>query len=360
MLLAGIPVGVYLVQQQQETQSQAEASSTLSFVPTSSEAAPIEVGVGDVVKLDLTVNPGSNKVSVVAFEINYDPAVLTPSETTPFVENKTDFPVVIDPPVYEDGIIRGRVSTENVGKSVSTTTKVGTVTFTALAETTLPTVVSYGAPFTQILSAGAEDEAAENVLSSSTPAYITVVAEGTTTTPAPTGPDGQPQPTSTAVSPTTIPKGGVPGNTAPICTSLTANGATSGVAPFAAAFSSTANDPDGSVEKVTFNFGDGQTKDVLSTETTASGSATTFATEYTYTTTGTFKATAIATDNSGGISGQGECELTMTVTSAVSPTQVPDVPAATMEPTGPAETFIGIGIVAGILTFLGGILFFTL
>ena len=354
LLLIGIPIGVYLVQQQQETQSEAEASSTLSFAPTSSEVGPIEAEVGDEIKLDIMVDPGTNKVSVVAFEINYDPAVFAPSETTPFAENKTAFPVIMDQPVYEDGIIRGKVSTQSVAKAVSTQTKVATLTFVVLEETTTPTVISYGAPFTQILSAGGTDEAAEDVLSSSTPAYISAVildASGPTITPG--GPTVFPQPTSVVgLSPTPLPKGGVAGNTLPVCNSLTANGALEGVAPFAASFTANATDPDGVVEKVTFNFGDGQIKDVSSSQA-ASSSATTFETEYTYTTAGTFKVSALATDNSGGLSPLGACVLTMTVTSLVSPTP-------TMEPTGPTETFIGIGIVAGILTFLGGLLFFTL
>jgi hypothetical protein len=364
LLLIGIPVGVYLVQQQQQTQSQAEQSSILSFTPESSEAEPIQVAVGEEVKLDITVNPGANTVSVVAFEVNYDPTILAPSETTPFEANTEAFPVVMDPPVYEEGIIRGRVSTQNVQTGVSVPTKVATITFDAVGETSIPSVISYGAPFTQILSVGGQDEAGENVLSSTTPAYIITTLDSAEPTATPSAiPTVSVRPTTppgTNPPPQQPPAGGS-ANASPVCTGLTANGALSGVVPFAVSLSATGNDPDGTVQKMTFNFGDGQTQDVsLDSDGAASGSANTANASHTYNSPGTYRATAVATDNAGGVSAQNECALTITATAPASPTPMPGEPTATIEPTGPTETFIGIGIVAGILTFLGGLLFFTL
>lgn len=353
LLLIGIPLGVYLTQQQQISQSQAEKSSTLSLVPASTEQKPLEVSMGEEFKFDITVTPGSNKVSVVAFEINYDPNLFALTETDPFVINTTAFPVTMDEPIFEDGIIKGKVSTSNIQTSITTSTKVATITFVALEATATPSTITFGSPYTQVFSAGQADEAGEDVLSSTIPAYISVITEETSITP--TG-----ALISTSLAPTSSP-GTVATNKAPVCTSLTANGALSGVAPFVAAFTAVGNDTDGKIAKATFNFGDGAAKDA-SNSAVASGSAT-FIQEHEYTIPGTHKASVLFTDNQGGISAQGSCVLTMTITSPVTPTQIPSIPTeptATMAPTGPNDAFIGLGIFAGIFAFLGGILFFTL
>lgn len=369
LLLVGIPVGVYLAQQQQTTESEAEQSSTLSFEPETSDTEPLPVTVGEEFKLDLMVDPGVNGVTVVSFEINYDPTQLAPAETTPFAENKTAFPVVIDPPIFEEGIIRGKISTAGVDKAIRSTTtpatltRAATFTFVPLVESVDPITISFGRPFTQLLSGSSVDEAAEDVLSSTSPAFILATSGEVTPSGSltPTVPPKGGLTLSPTQTPTASSSGSIATNKPPVCTSFTANGALEGVSPFAASFTAVANDVDGNVDKITFNFGDGQTKDsVIPNQDVASNSAQTVSIEHTYTTAGTFKASAIATDHQGGVSALGACELTMTITSPVSPTQTPDSPVATLEPTGPVEAFMGIGIVAGILTFIGGLLFFTL
>ena len=362
LLLVGIPLGVYLTQQQQVSKSQAEKSSTLTFVPASSELKPLDVVVGDEFKFDMMVTPGSNKVTVVAFEINYDPSLFALSETDPFVINEKAFPVTMDEPIFEDGIIKGKISTSNIQTAVTSSTKVATITFVALEESTTPSTITFGSPYTQVFSAGQADEAGEDVLSSTVPAFVATSLEGDSvpdkSTPTGSSPSISTSPTA---SPAGASKGSVPTNTPPVCTSLTANGALSGIAPFAAAFTAVGKDPDGRITKATFNFGDGQTKDA-SNSAVASGSAT-FAQEHEYTTAGTHRASVLFTDNQGGISAQGSCVLTMTITSPVTPTETPGIPAeptATIAPTGPNDAFIGLGIFAGIFAFLGGILFFTL
>ena len=74
VLLAAIPLTVYLVQQEQKTKSNANPKTTLDIVVT-----PQTKTVGDNVKLDVRVSPGGiNRVSFVKFMITYDPSKLTP------------------------------------------------------------------------------------------------------------------------------------------------------------------------------------------------------------------------------------------------------------------------------------------
>ena len=77
---------------------------------------------------------------------------------------------------------------------------------------------------------------------------------------------------------------------------------------------------------------------------------------HTYETAGSYQVSALMTDDLGGVSDQANCTQTITVndltpTASASPT---------LEPTGPGSAFLGIGAVVGILTVIGGLLFFAL
>lgn len=386
VLLVGIPLTVYLLQQQQEVRSRAEKSTIVTFSPDSTSAAPIQKTVGDSIPLDINVDPGKNLVSFVKLEINYDPEVLaTASGGTAFQANTTAFPSVLEGPVYTPGKIAVTLSVgPDPTKAIQQKVKAATVTFTALKDTPpgTPTLVSYSSN-TQVLSIGSNDQASENVLSTATPATIAIGGEQpipsgspTPTVPVPT--DAAPQPTdlpppTEVPQPTSIPSPTTPigtgtPNTPPVCNSLVADRATSGAAPFSITFTANGSDTDGTIGKVTFNFGDGQQSEVTSSGGIGTASVNAQA-SYTYNNPGTYQATAVLTDSSAGASLPSEnCKQIITVTAASGSAEQPPVNSGggnvvlspTMAPTGAAETAIGIGIAVLMLVVGGGLLFFVI
>lgn len=389
VLLVGIPVTVYLLQQQQETRSRAEKSTNVSFSPDSTQTTPLQKKVGDVVPLDVTINPGKNLVSFVKLEIQYDPEKLQVDEKTGFQANTVVFPSVLEGPVYTPGKVSVTLSVgPDPTKAIQTTVKAGTLTVKALANTApgTPTVVTYGAS-TQVLSLGSNDQASENVLSSPIPAYITIGDTATPTDGIPTEvPSGAPIPTqetptnaplptdaaptaepTTAVSVTPEPTGtgkDAGPNEAPVCNSLVLDRETTGPAPFSVTFGANGTDADGTISKVTFNFGDGQVSDV--TQAGGIGTATVNAqVSHTYNNPGTFQASAILTDSGNSVSAADSCTQTITVTTASSSgdtgTGGPEtVVQPTIVPTGSADVAIGVGIVSLLLVLGGSLLFFIL
>jgi len=278
------------------------------------------------------------------------------------VPNATVFPSVLEGPVYTPGKISVTLSVgPDPTKSIQTKAKAATVTFKAIANTSgAPTLVSYGAS-TQALSIGSNDQASENVLSSSTPATIVIGGAAGPTVPIPTE---VPSPTAVITpAPTEVPTPAPTSpatNQAPACSSLTVDKST-GFAPLAINFTANGTDGDGTISKVTFNFGDGQVSDV----TTGGGIGTASVsaqTAHTYNSGGTVTASAIMTDNANGVSDSSSCKQTITVnaTSSATPTIIGASPAPTIAPTGSTEVAIGIG--AAIITFVlgGGFLFFFL
>ena len=379
VLLIAIPLTIYLLQKQQETRSRAEKSTNLSFVPDSSQTAPIQKAVGDTFSLDVSVNPGQNIVSFVKLEIQYDPDKIATDSSNAFQPNSSAFPTVLEGPIYSPGKIQVTLSVgSDPTKALQATTNAATFNFKAIGPTDpgQPTLITYGTQ-TQVLSIGSSDQASEDVLSSATPATVVITGAGSgSPTPEPTGSVG-PTPTPGEQGPTPTPGGGsaeptpVPtiaaANQVPICQSLTVSPSATGMAPYAVTFSTTGYDPDGSVSKITFNFGDGQTQDV--TQGGGVGTASISAqTVHTYASGGTVQASAIYTDNDGGVSDVGPCSQTLTIAAALAGTQTGSGTGgqtATTAPTalpstGPGNKFIGIGAVVSILTLIGGMLFFAL
>lgn len=401
LLLIGIPVTIYLVQKQQEVRSHAEKSTNLTFSPTSSATAPIQKNVGDSIPLDIMVDPGKNLVSFVKLEIQYDPDKLATTGATTFQANTVAFPSVLEGPIYAPGKISVTLSVgPDPTKAIQSAVKAATITLKALANTPpgTPTLVTYGAT-TQVLSIGSNDQASENVLASEAPATIVIggsapsgnpsntpsskPSEGIPTgTPTPTiaipssTPTATEKPTAT-IAPSSIPTntptptipispaptgtgGGGGTNQIPVCNSLVVDRATTGTAPYAITFTANGTDSDGTISKVTFNFGDGQVSDV----TQAGGIGTNTVNvqlSHTYENTGTFQASAILTDNSDGIStATTSCKQTITVTAAgVSASPAAGTPTPTIAATGPTTVIYGAGALF-LLVIGGGLLFFLL
>lgn len=179
LVAISIPLTLSLLNKNQETRSRATASTTLALTPESSTSAPIQANVGDTVSLDMMVNPGTNLVTFIKYQISYDATKLTPVSADPFTVNTTSFPTKVEGPILSTGQIAQSISVgSDPTKAIQTTTKVGTLNFKAIASTSgTPTVVSFTS-VTQALSAGSGDQAAENVISTTIPANIAITGDG--------------------------------------------------------------------------------------------------------------------------------------------------------------------------------------
>ncbi|HVF69232.1 MAG TPA: dockerin type I domain-containing protein [Xanthomonadales bacterium] len=209
LLAIGLPAVVFLSQQRQETRSRASASTTLYFVPSTTATAPLQKTVGQPVSFDVMLTPGNNRPSLVKLEIPYDSTKLQPT-SSPFVVNVDAFPTTQEGPIVRNGRILISVSVGNdPTKAITQLTKVGTVNFIAIATTGANTTMLTFGSNSLVLSVASSDHANENVLSTTTPAYISVI-NVPTPTPTPHVPTSTPTPTPTPTptstpTPTTVP-----------------------------------------------------------------------------------------------------------------------------------------------------------
>ncbi|HEX8932123.1 MAG TPA: hypothetical protein VF810_03135 [Patescibacteria group bacterium] len=358
LLLVGIPIAVYLVQQQQVIKQRAQAATNLSFNPDSSSSTPITKNVGDNIAVDVMVDPGTNLVSFLTLEIQYDPEKLATASANAFQVNSALFPTVTDGPNYSNGKITIAMSIgTDLTKAITTKSRAATINFTALNTTTTdtPTLVKFGIN-TLVNSGGPESQASENVLASTTPATIMINAAGGVTPPPTTPPVTTLTP---AASPTTPITPGATG-TGPSCTSLTADTA-SGNAPLTANLTANGTSAANTISKVTFNFGDGQVSDVTTGGGIGTGTVN-VPLGHTYSTAGTFQASAIFTDSAGNVS-TGGCTQTITVGGGSGTSGGgaggTGAPTPTLAATGSTSAVIGAGA-ATLLMVGGGLLFFLL
>lgn len=394
MLLVGIPLTLYGLRSFQESRSRATPATVLSFLPDSSPTNPIKAAINDTVPLDVNVDPGTNAVSFVKLEIQYDETKLATAEADGLKVNEAAFPVTLEGPVFVPGKISITLSVgSDPTKAVQAATKALTLKFKALANTgATPTTVTYGNN-TEILSVGGNDQAQENVLLNVNPASILIGDSNVTPTNGPTPtvtptrqptavPTVTPQPTS-APLPTSVPlptatSAPTPtgivstpvANQAPNCTALNLDRETTGNAPYSITFTAVGNDPDGTISKVTFNYGDGPVETV--TESGGIGSnQVNLPKSHTYRNSGTYTASATLTDNQNSFSDANSCKVTIVVLAASTGVGGGNNPgpggatgAVTPFPTvvkpGPGDIFIGASAVALVITILGGILFFAL
>lgn len=389
ILLIAIPITIFFIKQQQQTKSKAAAATTLEFEPTSSASAPISMEKNKQVILDVFVNPGTggNLINNIQMEIDYDPAKLATIGATPnsFVEDATAIHV-LEGPVYSPGKITVTLSTgADPTQVITLRTKIGTLTLTTIDGTgTEPTVVSFN-PNAVISSSASGEQAAENVFNGGVNAFIAIA--GTVTNPSTpsvtplisasitpsTAPIANPSatpsstitvsPTVSLSAPTATPSssGSSSTNIAPVCSTLEVDRSTTGTAPYVLTFTARGTDSDGTVSKITFSYGDGQVENVtaaggIGTNTVASSIS------HTYQNAGTYSASAVLTDNNGGVS-SGTCGQTITVNVAVAGTSSSGSTTTTdasLPATGPGDSILSIGAIVGILSVIGGMLFFIL
>jgi len=203
ILLVALPVIIYVLQQNQNTKSRADIQTTLKFTPDSTAQNPIKKEPDQDFTLDMMVNPGTNKVSFIKYEIIYDATKISLSASNPITYNTNAFPVNLEGPVITPGRIAGSISVgNNPSSAIITTTRIATISFKALTAESEVTYVTYTTN-SQALSVGENEQASENVLESTTPAAILITNPTPTATNTPI-PTKTPTPTLTK-TPTPIP-----------------------------------------------------------------------------------------------------------------------------------------------------------
>lgn len=379
VVLLVIPLTIYLVQQQQETRSHAEASTTLSFNPPDATAQ-----FGSKVSFDVMISPGTNRVSAVKLILKYDSTKLTASPSSFTLNPESGLHIQEGPIVDKDTL---SVSL-NIGTSTTapiiTDTKIGTVTFDVTGSSTLPTEVSFdSASQVSSLDGAAQGQSYENVLlPNSSPATITIQGGSSNTStptatlsPSPAGSSSGTQVQAQDGSSNNSSNNSDSSNEAPVCSSLGTDVSASGAAPYTVNFTASGTDTDGTIAKVSLNFGEGEVEDITSGGGIGSDSVSVVK-SHTYETAGTFTATAVVTDNQGKASDSVNCSTTITVTDDGSSTSTDTNTTSTddtnsasdsatispspLPPTGPSQTIMGVGALGGILFLIGALLFLAL
>ena len=188
LLLLSVPLTLALVSHPQETRSHASGGSTvLSLLEPGYSAAITQKNVGDAVDLDMYVDPGTNIVSFIKYQVTFDPTKLQLKTVQPVDINQANFSNVEGPIVSNNAISESLSIGSDPSRVIRTKTKVLTLHFTAIGNTGgVPTTVSFGS-ITQALSAGSEASATNSVLGSTIPANIVINGTGTGYTTSATG-----------------------------------------------------------------------------------------------------------------------------------------------------------------------------
>ncbi len=352
VILLVIPLTVYLVQQQQEIRGRANPTTTLSFTPPEDTAT-----VGAKVKFDIWISPGENQVNFIKLVLKYDSTKLQATAESFELDPASEFGIIQSPEIGADGDELSVVlSISDSTKVVTEDQKIGSVAFDVISPSDTPTQISFDEAQIQIRSVGGADALDKNMFLSGTPAKVTILEEEVSPTPTPSvtlTPTLSPTPSSTPSGDGATPSE----NQSPVCQTLNTDRSNSGTSPYSLTFTATGSDTDGTISKVTFNFGDGPVEDV----TTGGGigtSSVSLSKAHTYNNAGTFTATSILTDDRGGTSDSYACSATITVdggSGTGTGGSVTPLPA-----TGPSETIVGAGVLGGILFLIGTLLFFAL
>lgn len=382
--LLAIPLTIYLVQQQQETRSQATPNTNITFNPSS----PEPVQVGDDLSFDIMLSPGSNAVTSVKLVIKYDSTKLSTSVEDFAVDPASNLTILDNPVILPDSSFAVTLSIGNVGvNKIVTDTKIGTIQFHVEDGPAEASQITLGPTSEAYSASGSDTNTEESVLQNIGAVLATVNIEDEEGTDISSGGD----------------------NTAPVCTSLTPNGAITGQAPYELSFTANGSDSDGTLRNFKFTFEPNEIVNIASDSSKAT-SVTTVTTEpHTYETEGSYVAKVEITDDKGSTNTSVNCTKTITVSAASGgtnntanddddsdddnssnnatsddddsdsddPTATPtdtdttaddsenlatdtEISPSPMPATGPTEAIVGFGVLGGILFLIGTLLFFAL
>lgn len=219
VILVAIPFSVYIAQQRQRATSKASASTTLSFDPSSPIVKVDETLILNIV-LDPGTGPSANQVSFAKLSINFDPSkfATVSGSLAPNPNSPNTLTSVLEDPTYESGKASISLSIgADPTKVVATKTKIAILRLKVLSKTDAnnPTSITFDITSnnTQVLSIASSDQTSENVLSTSTPATVTInpasaaqpsptITPTVTPTPLPTTPLLPSSPTPVKIAPT--------------------------------------------------------------------------------------------------------------------------------------------------------------
>lgn len=407
VLLAAVPLTVYLVQKQQEIRGRAQVSAVLSLKEgpgQSSPGSPITKNTGQSFVLDITLDPGNttgytivNRVVYVGLSIKYDSTKLQIDQTAGGLAPTNVLGNTISAPSYTTGNVTAAWAVIDpslqANQAITTFQKIATIHFIPIAPTDSPIEISFDRGYTTVATTISGTSPENNSLATMNSAWIAITGEpiSPTLTVTPGGPTVTPTPVPGATATPT------PSGQPPVCTALHVDRTSSGTAPFLIAFTANGNDPDGTISKVGFDFGDGPMQNITQGGGIGTNSVSIQA-SHTYQNPGSYTASAILTDNSNLTNDHNACTQTITVSQAATgqptgrivyitatPTPVPTGPTATPQttvsltqtpavtsapltpapttvitPPGPGDKIIGIGIGGIVATIIGALIFLAL
>jgi hypothetical protein len=172
-----IPVTVFLVQQQQNTRSQATPNTTLNFVPSEKPAE-----VGGKVDFEVWISPGNNQVNFIKLVIGYDGTKLT-ATTDSFELNTASNLSVIKPLAINDAgnELTLVLSAQNPTKVINQNMKIGTISFTVNEASETPIQIAFNDQSIQIRSInGANQDAFNENVYTKNGATASITTQGAT------------------------------------------------------------------------------------------------------------------------------------------------------------------------------------
>lgn len=175
LTLVVLPITLFYFQQPQQTQTHAEKSVVLSYEPSSSQTnSQLQIPAGSTFTLDVYLDPGTNSVSFVKLDMDYDATKFEPAGG--FIPDSTIFPQVVEGPINTPGKIEATLSIgTNLSSAIKTKVKIGTLALKALdnvpANTT--SVISFD-PDSQALSVSSNSSYGENVIANTTPVTVQI------------------------------------------------------------------------------------------------------------------------------------------------------------------------------------------
>jgi len=357
-LIIGIPLALFVLQNQTQPTTKAAAVTKFSF------DGPTSVNLNQTFDEKLAVDPGGgNQVSFVKFTFTFDNTKLDKVGTQPVAIDST-YTVLEQPQVNCTNNICTVTATISVGQNqnaiIKTKTDIATIHFVSKANTDpgSPTQLTFANGQNQALSVGTSDQPAENVFQEGLPFSITIgqqqaVVPSTVVTPTPTtsvvGPGNTGNPSTTGSSGGSGTSGA--GNLTVTCTSFTPSVA-SGNVPLNVTFTTVGQSTTDSIARIDLTYGDGTSDSVASGSGVGTGNINNQI-SHNYTRSGSFTAQAILTTAGGAVSNPSTCRTI--INAGVSPTPIGKLP-----PTGPGETLIFAGIGGTVLTIVGTLLMLAL
>ncbi len=172
LIIGGIITTILIVQKRQDGRAKAEKSTTLSLTPAT-QSVPSDGNTS----LDINIDPGKNQVNLVKITLKYDKdrfIVLA----NQFTLNSDSGMTILNGPVVSEGSFSVVLGTgSDPTKVIQSVQKLGKLDLHVKATAPLgSSEVSFDYAQTEVRSIQANDAFNENVLSSATPATITIEA----------------------------------------------------------------------------------------------------------------------------------------------------------------------------------------